>query len=59
MREKFNALLTESETNARKYRIEQEQKHKEDIATLTTTRIELEESFTTSRKEFENEASLL
>lgn len=57
MREKFNSLLAESEGNARKYRTEQEQKHKEDIATLTATRIELEESFMTSRKEFEKEVS--
>lgn len=57
MRKKFNSLLVESESNARKHRFEQEQKHKEDVTSLTTTRIELEELFTTNRKEFEKEVS--
>lgn len=57
MREKFNALLTESEENARKNRIEQESKHKEDVSALTTARVTLEESHNASRREFENEIS--
>jgi hypothetical protein len=59
MREKFNALLTESEENARKFRVEQEKKHKEEIASLTSSRIVLEESHINSRREFEAEVSVL
>ena len=57
MREKFNVLLTESEENSRKNRVEQENKHKEDVANLTSLRIELEETHILNRKEFENEVS--
>ena len=58
MREKFNALLTESEESGRKNRVEQENKHKEDVATLTSSRIELEETHIRNRREFEGEVSL-
>jgi hypothetical protein len=57
MREKFNVLLSESEGNARKNRVEQENKHKEDVAALTAMRIELEETHMRNRKEFESEVS--
>ena len=59
MREKFNVLLTESEGNARKFRVELENKHKEDVASLTSSRITLEESHIGSRKVFENEVLYL
>lgn len=57
MREKFNALLTESEENARRQRTELESKHKEDVSNLTSARMEMENSHIVSRREFENEIS--